>query len=91
MAASEISKELELKKTELTRVSYVASRATVRELGSLKEEGTVPYVQHKDEVCSASPNQALLRAAFARWCAGLEDHWLQTADLELLLLKQTLR
>lgn len=36
--------------TELTRVTNVATRASVREVGSMKEEGTVPYVLHKEEV-----------------------------------------
>ena len=41
---------MELQRTELTRVSYVASKAAAREAAALKEEGTVPFSQYKDEV-----------------------------------------
>lgn len=47
---SELNKEMDMKRTELARVSSVASRALNREVGSLKEEGTVPFAMHKDEV-----------------------------------------
>ena len=48
--AAELGRELELQRTELTRVSYVASKAAAREAAALKEEGTVPFSQYKDEV-----------------------------------------
>ena len=47
---AELGWELDLQRTELTRVSYVASKAAVREAAALKEEGTVPFSQYKDEV-----------------------------------------
>lgn len=49
-AAADLAREFELQRTELTRVGYVASKAAVREAAALKEEGTVPFSQHKDEV-----------------------------------------
>ena len=53
--AAELRHELELKKTELSRVGFVASRALAREVGSLKEEGTVPFAVYKGEASSAIP------------------------------------
>ena len=48
---AELSRELELRKGELTRVTAVASRAVHREANSIKEDGTVPFNQHKEEAC----------------------------------------
>lgn len=63
--AAGLRKELELQRVELIRVSYAASKAAVREVHGLKEEGTVPFAQYKDEVipppklvqCHAFPAQ----------------------------------
>lgn len=46
----ELAREAELRKAELTRVMAVASRAVHREASSIKEDGTVPFAQHKEEV-----------------------------------------
>ena len=48
--AMEISRELELQKTQLVRATNVASRAAAREAASLKEDGTVPFLMYKEEV-----------------------------------------
>lgn len=48
--ASELERELELRRAELTRVTTVASRALHREASAIKEDGTVPFNQYKEEV-----------------------------------------
>ena len=49
--AGELSRELDLRKDELTRVSRVAGRAVNREIqGGIKDDGVVPFGMHRNEV-----------------------------------------
>ena len=53
-SAKDVASELELRESELTRVAAVASRASVREANSIKDEGMVPFALHKEEVSATS-------------------------------------
>lgn len=48
--ASDLDRELTLRKQELSRVGKVASRAAHREATTIKEDGMIEFHLHKEEV-----------------------------------------